>query len=72
MPHRPSLSQIRSRARTQLSRLQSRARQAVRDNQRHVAQRIRSLTHNGTRPLTRAQIEQLGRESARNLRNRLK
>ena len=72
MPYRPSHSQIRTNARMQVSRLQSRARQAMRDNQRHVEQRVRSLTGNGTRPLTTAQIEQVGRESARYLRNRLK
>ena len=72
MPHRPSLSQIRATARLQVSRLQSRARQAAQDNQHHMEQRIRSLTGNGRRVLTRAEIEQLGRESARYLRNRLK
>ena len=72
MPYRPSHSQISVTARMQVSRLQSRARQATRDNQRHVEQQVRSLTGNGTRPPTRAQIEQVGRESARYLRNRLK
>ncbi len=72
MTYRPSLSQIRANARIQVSRLKSRAKQAARDNQRYLERRIRVLTGNGTRPLTKAQIEQLGRESARFMRNRLK
>lgn len=59
-------------ARAQASRIQSRARQAAQDSQRRVEQRVRALTGNGARPLTRAQIQQLGRESAEYLRNRLK
>lgn len=72
MPHRPSLSQIRAQDRMRLSALQARTRQAVCDNQRRVEQRVRALTCNGRRPLTKAQIEQLGRESARYLRSRLR
>lgn len=72
MPHRPSLSQIRATSRVRLAKLQTRARQAVRNNQRHVEHRVRALTGNGRRPLTKAQIEQLGRESAQYLRSRLR
>ena len=69
---RPSLAVIRARARREAARLQSRAQQAARDNQRRTQQRIRALTCNGTRPLTKAQIDQLAREGANYLRNRLR
>lgn len=72
MPYRPSLSQIRSQARARVAQLQFRARQAAQDNQRRVEQQIRSMTGNGARPLTRAQAEQIARDSARYLRNRMK
>jgi hypothetical protein len=72
MPYRPSWPQIRSNARRQVARLQARARRAVQDNQRHMEQRVRSITNNGARPLTRSQIEMLARESASRLRSRLK
>ena len=72
MPYRPSLSQIRSQARARVAQLRSRARQAAQDNQRRVEQQVRSMTGNGTRPLTRAQVEQIARDSARYLRNRMK
>ena len=71
MRRRTSLAQIQARARAEAARIQARARQAARDNQRRIEQRIRALSCNGTRPLTKIQIEQLGRESARYLRMRL-
>jgi len=52
--------------------MQAQARQVVRANQRRVEQRVRTLTCNGRRPLTTAQIEQLRRESASYIRSRLK
>ncbi len=67
-----SLAQIRARARAEAARLQARARQAAEDNQRRMQQRIRALTCNGRHPLTKAQLEQLARESASYLRNRLR
>jgi hypothetical protein len=72
MPYRPSLSQIRSQARARAAQLQFRARQAAQDNQRRVEQQVRAITGNGTRPLSRAQAEQIARDSVRYLRNRLK
>ena len=71
MSYRSSLAQIRAKARAEAARIQTRARQATLDNQRHLERRIRALTCNGTRPLTKAQIEQLSRESARYFRMRL-
>lgn len=68
----PSLSLIKARARARVARLQSRAQQAAKDNQRRIEQRIRALTCNGKRSLTKAQVEQLARESTNYLRNRLK
>ena len=72
MPSYPSLATIQARARAEASRLQARAQRAARDNQRRIEGRIRALTCNGTRPLTKAQIDQLMRESASYLRSRLK
>ena len=72
MPYRPSIAQIRMNARAQAARMQSRARQAAQDNQRRVEQRVRALTGNGARPLTRTQIQQVARESAEYFRNRMK
>ena len=69
---RPSLAQIQARARAEATRLQARARQAAKDNQRRMEQRIRALTCNGRHPLTKAQIEQLARESTSYLRTRLR
>lgn len=69
---RLSAGQIRARVRARAAQLQARARSAARDNQRRMEQRIRALTCDGKHPLTKAQIEQLGRESARYLRMRLK
>lgn len=71
MSYRSSLAQIRAKARAEAARIQTSARQAAFDNQRHLEQRIRALTCNGTKPLTKAQIEQLSRESARYFRMRL-
>ena len=72
MPYHPSLAAIRARARARASQLQARARQVARDNQRRIEERIRVLTCNGTRPLTKAQLDQLARESANYLRSRLR
>ena len=72
MSYYSSLSSIRARARAKASQLQARARQAASDNQRRMEQRIRAMTCNGTRPLTKSQIAQLGRESASYLRNRIR
>ena len=58
MSYRSSLAQIRAKARAEAARIQTSARQAAFDNQRHLEQRIRALTCNGTKPLTKAQIEQ--------------
>ena len=72
MPYRPSLGAIQARARAEASRLQARAQQVARDNQRRMEQRVRTLSCNGTRPLTKAQRDQLARESASYMRSRLK
>ena len=72
MPSRPSIAQIRTHARAHAARIQSRAHQAARDNQHRVERRVRALTGNGARGLTRAQIQQLARESAEYFRNRMK
>ena len=72
MPIRRSISQIRANVRSQVARLESRARQAIRDNQRRVDSRVQAMTCGGARPLTRAQIQQLARESASYIRNRMK
>ena len=72
MNYRSSLASIRARARAKASQLQARARQAAAENQRRMEQRIRTLTCNGTRPLTKFQIDQLARESASFMRNRLR
>jgi len=72
MAYWPSLSQIQARARAEASRIQARARQVAQDAQRQMQQRVRTLTSDGTRPLTRSQIEQLGRESASYIRSRMK
>ena len=72
MSHRPSLAAIQARARAKATQLQARARQVARDNQHRVEQRVRMLTCNGTRPLTKAQLDQLARESASYVRSRLK
>lgn len=69
---RLSLAQIRMRTQAEAARVQARAAQAAKDNQRRIEQRIRALTCNGKHPLTKAQIEQLARESASYLRTRLK
>ena len=69
---RPSLAQIKARARAEATHLQARARQVAKDNHRRMEQRIRVLTFNGKRSLTKAQIEQLARESRNYLRNRLR
>lgn len=68
----PFLAQIKAQARTRASQIQARARRAAEDNQRRMEQRIKALTCNGQHPLTKAQIEQLGRESAAYLRNRMR
>lgn len=68
----PSLAQIQARARAEAARLQTRAQQAAKDNQRRMEQGIRALTCKGKRPLTKAQIEPLARESTNYLRNRLR
>lgn len=72
MPYRPSLAQIRMNARAQVERIQSRARQVAQDNQRRVEQQIRTMTGNGSRPLSRWQLEQIARDSANYMRNRIK
>lgn len=72
MPHRPSLAAIQARARAEASRIQARARQVARDSQHRIEQRVRTLSCNGTRPLTRAQLDQLARENASYVRSRLK
>lgn len=72
MSYRPSASSVRIQVRSNVARLQSRIRQAVQDNQRNLQHRISSMTNNGSRALTRSEIEQLGRDSARYLRSRLK
>ena len=68
---RLSLATIRARARAKASMLQARARAAAEANQRRMKQRVRALTCNGKHPLTKAQIQQLARESASYIRNRL-
>ncbi len=67
-----SMSQIRASVRAEMSRIQSRARQVARDNQRRVEQQVRIMSGNGTRPLTHHQVEQIGRDSANYIRNRMK
>lgn len=69
---RLSLAQIQAQARARASQIQACARRAAEENQRRMEQRIKALTCNGEHPLTKAQIEQLGRESAAYLRNRIK
>jgi hypothetical protein len=69
---RPSIAQIKAQAQARASQLQARARRAAEDNQGRLEQRINAMTCNGQYPLTKAQIEQLGRESATFLRDRMR
>ena len=72
MPYRPSLASIRASARSRASQLQSRAQQVARDNRRRMEQRVRAMTANGTRPITKSQVEQLARQGASYVRSRLR
>jgi hypothetical protein len=67
----PSLAQIQAQARAKAAQVETRARQAARDLERFNEQRLNSLTCDGTRVPTQAELERLAREGADYLRRRM-
>lgn len=55
---------IRAQAQTELARLRTVLNQVASDSRRPIDQRVRVLTCNGTRPLTRTQIDHLALEGS--------
>lgn len=72
MAHRKSMSQIRSKARREAARLQRKAERVSAQWEKELERRIAALTNNGTRPLTKTEIERLGREGARFIQRRMR
>lgn len=67
-----SLAQIKAEARARAAQLEARAKQAARDLDQHMKHRIDAMTGHGQRPLSKAELERLGREGADYLRRRLR
>ena len=71
MANIPSLAQLQAQARARAAQIESRAKAAAKDLERYNRQRLDSLTCNGTRVPTKAELERLAREGAEYLRRRM-